>query len=157
MTEDPQTDSGQLTGDLGFRLSRLARQLRADWGDRIATLGLTQPQAAVLRALCERGDLGLRELARLIGADPSNLRREIDRLVGDGLIIVDDIGQRGRKVTLSLTTEGSRLTNEVIALGAEHAQSTIGQLSPSDHEALAVIVGQLEAVLGIDQKRPEES
>ncbi len=142
-----------LSGDLGFRLSRLVRRLRTDWGGRLLALDLNQPQAAILRALHGRSGLGLRELSRLIGTDPSNLRREIDRLTKRGMLLVVPAERSGLKATLALTKLGERQTLEVLKLRNDMMAQTFDRLSGSDREALTALVTTLETIVGI----PEEN
>ncbi|MHB1519992.1 MAG: MarR family winged helix-turn-helix transcriptional regulator [Ferrimicrobium sp.] len=142
-------DQARLTNDVGFRLSRLARHLRAQWGERLSVLGLTQPQAAILRALRERPNIGLRELSRMIGADPSNLRKEIERLTRDEYVHTPGVSQPGRKATLSLTTKGEAMTTAVVELSVDQARSSFGRLDPADQLALILAIAKLEAIVGI--------
>ncbi|WP_298346734.1 MarR family winged helix-turn-helix transcriptional regulator [Ferrimicrobium sp.] len=145
-----------MVDDLGFRLARVARQLRTQWGERLGTLALNQPQAAILRTLAGTPGLGLRELSRMIGADPSNLRREIERLAKRDLLVVDTPQHVGVKATLSLTTAGKRLANETEQLARTQMASTIDQLSLADQAALTRVIAQLEVLTGIAEPTPED-
>jgi DNA-binding MarR family transcriptional regulator len=138
-----------LSSDLGFRLSRLARRLRTEWGERLLALDLNQPQAAILRALKGRGGLGLRELSRLIGTDPSNLRREIERLTKRELLMVVPAERSGLKATLVLTELGEQQTLEVLRLRDDMLAQTFDRLSSSDREAFTTLITTLETIVGI--------
>jgi DNA-binding MarR family transcriptional regulator len=138
-----------LSGDLGFRLSRLARKLRTDWGERLLALDLNQPQAAILRALKSRSGLGLRELSRLIGTDPSNLRRETERLTKRGLLVVVPAERPGLKATLALSKLGELQTLEVLKLSSDMMTQTFYRLSSSEREAFTTLITALETSVGI--------
>lgn len=144
-----------MVDDLGFRLARVARQLRTQWGERLGTIALNQPQAAILRTLAGAPGLGLREISRIIGADPSNLRREIERLGKRDLLIVETPQHAGIKATLALTTTGEQLANEIEQLARVQMASTIDQLSLGDQAALTRVIAQLEVLTGITESTPE--
>ncbi len=138
-----------LSSDLGFRLSRLARRLRTDWGERLLALDLNQPQAAILRALKGHSGLGLRELSRLIGTDPSNLRREIERLSKCEFLLVVPAERLGLKATLVLTELGEQQTLEVLRLRDDMLAQTFDRLSSGDREAFTDLITTLETIVGI--------
>lgn len=138
-----------LSADVGFRLSRLARKLRADWGERLLALELNQPQAAILRALKGRSGLGLRELSRLIGADPSNLRRETERLTKRGFLLVVPPERPGLKTTLALSKLGEQQTSAVLKLRSDMMAETFDRLSNDEREALESLISTLEKVVDI--------
>src|SRR6266540_6303039 len=74
-------------------------------------MGLTPSQAEVLRVLADHQPLTLTALGELLvcetGSSPSRL---VDRLVAQGLIQRDTDPADRRFLTLSLTTEGKRLS-----------------------------------------------
>jgi DNA-binding MarR family transcriptional regulator len=102
-----------LESGLGFQLGRLHRVLREAWGEEIADLKLSPPQAAVLRAVCEWPGSGLRELARRMGADAMNAKRLADNLENLDLVrSAADPAHRQRRVLLP-TEEGAALAGEI--------------------------------------------
>ncbi|WP_298211652.1 MarR family winged helix-turn-helix transcriptional regulator [Ferrimicrobium sp.] len=147
----------ELASDLGFRLSRVARQLRTQWGERLSTISLNQPQAAMLRALEGGPSLGLRELSRIIGADPSNLRREIERLNKRDLLVVETPQRTGFKATLSLTLAGTELAKETRRLAQDQMAATMDRLTSAERVGLAKAIAKLEALTGITQVDPEDN
>ncbi|MGH3920565.1 MAG: MarR family winged helix-turn-helix transcriptional regulator [Pseudonocardiaceae bacterium] len=78
-------------------------------------LGLTPSQAEVLRVLADFQPLTLTGLGELLvcehGTNPSRL---VDRLVAAGLVRRETQVDDRRRVTLSLTTDGERLTRRII-------------------------------------------
>src|SRR5579875_1692870 len=85
-------ETSQATGELaleaglGFRLGRAHRLLRAAWEQIIADLGLSPPQAALLRAVAQQPGCGLRELARRVQTDAMNAKRLADHLERAGAV-----------------------------------------------------------------------
>src|SRR5579875_1695760 len=70
---------------VGFLLGAAHRARRRQWEACLADLGLTAPQAAVLRLITGEPGRGVRHLARRLGTDPMNAQRIVETLVADGL------------------------------------------------------------------------
>ena len=129
-----------LESALGFRMGRAHRSLREAWGERIADLGLSPPQAAMLRAICEQPGSGLRELARRVRTDPMNAKRLADHLEQVGLVrSMTDPSHRQRR-DLAPTEAGLVLAKQV----AERAAVWERRLSRLFGEAQ---LGQLQSLL----------
>lgn len=143
---DPQP---ALEDGLGFRVGRLARALRRGWALDLSPLNLSPPQAAVLRGVTDRPGCSLRALARMLSADPMNVKHCVDELEGRGLIGSGrDPGDRRRR-TLTATPAGLALARKVNALAGQQQswfESTLGQ---SRWETLDAALTGLEGALGI--------
>lgn len=104
----------RLEEGIGFNIARIARTLKSTWSETIADLGITPPHAAILRTIYEaNGEIGLREVARRLRADPMNVKRGIDFLEDVGLIS-SSASERGRPRFISLTASGVETVLEVI-------------------------------------------
>ncbi|MHB1430568.1 MAG: MarR family winged helix-turn-helix transcriptional regulator [Streptosporangiaceae bacterium] len=138
---------GALESGLGFRLGRAHRILREAWERRIADLGLTPPQAAMLRAACEWRGCGLRELARRTHTDPMNAKRLADHLERDGLVrSATDPDHRQRRV-LEPTPEGLAIAAELSGRAAAWGQR-LSDLVGANHIAqIHALLDRLEQVL----------
>ncbi len=90
---------------LGWLLGAVHRRIRARWAERLRRYGLTPPQAAVLRTLERRPGCSLRELARIVEAEPINLSRTIEPLEAAGLVVrsTSALDRRAHALTLSDT------------------------------------------------------
>lgn len=79
-------------------------------------LGVTPSQAEVLRVLRDHGPLTLTALGELLVCETGNSpSRLVDRLVAQGLVQRDTDPDDRRFLTLSLTTEGKRLSRRIVA------------------------------------------
>jgi DNA-binding MarR family transcriptional regulator len=133
-----------LEAGLGFRLGRAHRMLRAAWEQVIADLGLSPPQAALLRAVAQRPGCGLRELARLMHTDAMNAKRLADHLERAGLVASSsDPGHRQRRV-LRLTGPGAALAGELARRAAEHQRSLACLAGPAEVARLLDLLDHLE-------------
>ena len=141
----------QLETNVGFRLSRVSRNLRHTWSSRLKTLGISPPQAAIIRGLSNYPATSLRELARLLGADPMNVKRCLDDL--ESLNLVQSGTKKGdrRQRTLTLTFEGQRLAKEVARLAEVHEDWLRSSIPPNELNAFLNAIDSLEKLLGVSR------
>ncbi len=144
-------ETSQATGELaleaglGFRLGRAHRLLRAAWEQIIADLGLSPPQAALLRAVAQQPGCGLRELARRVQTDAMNAKRLADHLERAGLVSSSaDPGHRQRRA-LWPTGQGTELAAELARRAAKHQRWLARLIGPADVARLLGLLDRLEA------------
>lgn len=148
--------SGSLETGLGFRVGRAHRILRDAWSGRIADLGLTAPQTAMLRAVCEWPGSGVRELARRTGRDPMNVKRLADHLEGLGLVSSrTDPAHRQRRV-LHPTDTGRELAAEVARRATRWNRELVEQVGADDVARLFGLLARIESVLDAGRPAPED-
>lgn len=102
--------SQPLADDLGFLLSRASGQIVRATNAALAEHGLRVRQYSVLALACETEDgLGQRELAAVLGLDPSQVVLLVDELVAAGLVErqAPEVDRRMRLVVA--TREGRRV------------------------------------------------
>ena len=139
-----------LESALGFRMGRAHRSLREAWGERIADLGLSPPQAAMLRAICEQPGSGLRELARRVRTDPMNAKRLADHLEQVGLVrSMNDTSHRQRR-DLAPTEAGLALAKQVAERAAVWDRRLSRLLGAAQVEQLQRLLQRLEDVLAAE-------
>jgi DNA-binding MarR family transcriptional regulator len=133
----------------GFRLGRLVRLLKARFAASLEPLGLTPPQAAVLRALGERSPEGVRAVARRLSADPMNVKHCADELEARGLLrstlVPGDRRLRGLEPT-ALGREVLDRLAEAVEGEEEWFRKVLGEQGQG---ALAAVLARLEAALGV--------
>jgi DNA-binding MarR family transcriptional regulator len=144
-----------LEDDLRFRLGRAHRAVRGAWQAHITDLGLTSPQASVLRAVLEQPGMGLRELARRLGTDPMNAKRLADGLERDGLLVSGAHPGDGRIRVLSATGAGAVAGREVARRAAAWAVALEALLGAEDTARLRAILARLEAASPVLATRSE--
>lgn len=138
-----------LESGLGFRLSRLTRTLRSEWARQLAEVGLTPPEAAVLRGIAGRPGCSLRALARILGAEPMTAKRCVDGLEGRVLLESAHRGEDRRPRALELTSEGRALAERVDALVRLQEERLGAVLGPDRRARLEEALGALETDLGL--------
>ncbi len=122
---------------VGFLLGAAHRARRRQWEACLADLGLTAPQAAVLRLITGEPGRGVRHLARRLGTDPMNAQRIVETLVADGLCQIRRDPADGRRRPLYPTALGARRARRVAAR-AQEAEAALANLLGQDTYAALV-------------------
>lgn len=124
-------------------------------------LGVTPSQAEVLRVLRDHGPLTLNALGGLLVCETGNSpSRLVDRLVAQGLVQRDTDPSDRRYLALSLTAEGRKLSQRIVA--AENVlHKAIDDLvadQPVDRtiETLRVLAGAFPAGEALARRRAAE-
>jgi len=138
-----------LEAGLGFRLGRLARHLRREWAQELKPLGLSPPQAAVVRGVAAEPGCSLRGLARTLDADPMNVKRYVDELEQRALIRTGNLTTDRRSRVLLLTEAGENVAHDIARLVDTQQHWLTGSMSPEEARNLGVGLARLEARLGI--------
>ena len=136
-----------LRSDLGFRLGRAHRVLRADWERTLADLGVSPPQAAVLRAVSENEACSLRALARGLGTDVMNLKRLVAHLEEAGLVRSSPDPEHSQRHFVRPTPDGIAVSEEIAARAVATERRLQGLLGDDDLERLQELLAKLQAVL----------
>ena len=145
--EDSREARASLESGLGFRMGRAHRALREAWGERIADLGLSPPQAAMLRAISERPGSGLRELARRAHTDPMNAKRLVDHLERAGLVASTVDPSHRQRRDLAPTDEGLVLADELARRAAVWTRRLARLLGAAELDQLQRLLARLEDAL----------
>jgi len=122
---------------VGFLLGAAHRARRRAWEADLGDLGLTAPQAALLRLIAAQPGSGVRRLARDLGTDPMNVQRIAETLIAEGLCESRLDPRDARRRPLHASEKGSRLAVEVarrehdtekhlsVVLGADRYQALL--------------------------------
>ncbi|MGY4711557.1 MarR family winged helix-turn-helix transcriptional regulator [Mycolicibacterium sp. CBM1] len=124
-------------GDLGFLLSRASGLVARSANAALAPSGLRVRQYSVLTLVCDApAGLSQRELADVLGLDPSQVVALVDELDSAGLVRrqLDPNDRRARLVTA--TAAGKRRYRSAALAAAKGAQERLGSLEPREQEVL---------------------
>jgi DNA-binding MarR family transcriptional regulator len=119
-----------------FTLIRLAAVVRQECADKLATLGLSQHQHAILCCLAEFGPSAQRDVAARLGLDSGDLVAFLDGLQQAGLIGRDRDKQDRRRQILTLTASGRALLTKADKLLDDDTKGALGTLTTHDRAAL---------------------
>lgn len=142
--------TSSLSEGLGFRLNRLARVIKQRWTDDVEDLGLTAPQAAVLRGIAQSPRGGsVRSLARLLASDAMSVKRCADGLEARGAICSGSLAADRRLRTLTLTDEGVALVRALEHRVRAQEELFNAQLGPGPRTQLEAAITTLEKGFGV--------
>ena len=149
-----------LEDSAGFRLSRLVRVRRERWANQLRTLGLTPPQAAILRAARDHRGQSLRALARTLNTDAMSVKRCVDELESRGWLATATREDDRRVRVADLTPRGEKLMRRLDELAHAQEWNLREQLSPAHYEFLVAVIARLERAEGIgafdDESKDDE-
>ncbi len=152
-SDQPQSEIGSrqdtLQSGIGFRLSRATRKLRSAWTAELAGVGVSPPQAAVLRALSGYPSSGIRAVARLLETDPMHVKHLVDQLEGRGLISSSLQKHDRRTRALQLTSQGEILAREVASRVRDQQEWFASVLGPEGKNIFESALANLEIALEI--------
>lgn len=141
-----QAHGAHLDG-VGFLLGVAHRARRRKWEMDLVDLGLTAPQAAILRVLAAQPGLGVRDLARRLGTDPMNAQRITETLISAGLCEAGRDPTDARRRPVYPTERGSQLARTV----SDRARQSEGALADSlGKYTYEVLADALRLVISFD-------
>lgn len=143
MTASPA--AADTTARLAELLTCAARRFHRSVGERLAPLGLTWPQARVMRLIAEPGSsMRMADIAARLGVVPRSATSMVDLLEDGGLVTRHADPQDRRSVLVRLSPEGRRLLEGLDAARRDTADAMLGRLGAGDR---AELVRLLEAVV----------
>ncbi|WP_067456242.1 MarR family winged helix-turn-helix transcriptional regulator [Actinomadura macra] len=149
MSTKPDVDPPRPPTGAAFLVAQLGAHAAALFGDRIAGLDLTPPQAGLLRLLAGTPGRSQRELADALGMPPSRFVPFADGLEERGLIERRRNPRDRRLHALHLTDQGVALLAKVGDAGAAHEQQFCQALSPAEHRQLISLLGRIADQQGL--------
>jgi DNA-binding MarR family transcriptional regulator len=99
--------------ELALAVKAIDRELQRRVNDAMTPLGVTAPQADALVVIGQAGRISLRDLGDLLIAEGGHPSRLVDRLVEAGLVERRESEEDRRRVELSLTPAGRRVTKRI--------------------------------------------
>ena len=126
-----------LADDLGFLLSRASGQVVRATNAALARHGLRVRQYSVLVLACETADgISQREVAAVLGLDPSQVVLLVDELTAAGLV-ERQAPEGDRRTRLVVPTEEGRRVREAAGRDADDAvEAPLGLLGQAERDRL---------------------
>lgn len=121
---------------VGFLLRRAYQRHLAIFQEHTCDAQLTSVQFSTLCALQDAGPQSQGELVKATGVDQATIRGIIERLKARSLVALSKDFEDGRKVIVSLTSDGSDLLERMIPRAQEITELTFGALNPAERTAL---------------------
>jgi DNA-binding MarR family transcriptional regulator len=136
----PSSDAKERRDGVAFLLAQLGAHAAAAFAERIAPLGLSPPQAGVLRRLGQVPGQSQRGLADALGMHAPRLVALIDELEQRGLVTrARDVEDR-RNYAISLTATGERTLAELSRVAREHELAITAALDGDERAQLRTLL-----------------
>ena len=135
---------------IAYTLTQLGTLAAQRFSDRVAELGLTAPEAGVLRLLIAQPGLSQRELATRLGSAPSRVVVLVDSLESKGLVRRRRSATDRRNHELRLTDDGVAVMARLGATALAHEEDLIAPLSERERAQLAALLDKLRDAHSLD-------
>jgi DNA-binding MarR family transcriptional regulator len=132
-----------------FLLAQVGAHAAQRFAERLEPLGLSPPQAGILRALRQASGMSQQELAALLGILPSRLVALLDELAGEGLIERQDNPEDRRSHALHLTARGQARLADLGRVAREHEAALCEALSAEEREQLGGLLQRIADQQGL--------
>ncbi|MEU5615280.1 MarR family winged helix-turn-helix transcriptional regulator [Streptomyces sparsogenes] len=127
-------------------LSRLNRRMNVAYSRQTATLGISNTEWEVLKALVLSGapyQLGPGDLAKRLGLTPAAMTHRIDRMASEGLVTRERDEANRVRVIVELTAEGREKWLEAMRMASVFEEDLLQDLSSDERGALGEMLTRL--------------
>jgi DNA-binding MarR family transcriptional regulator len=132
-----------------FLLAQLGAHAADRFGERIAILGLSPPQAGILRLIAATPSCNQQALAERLGVLPSRMVILLDELAEKGLVERKRSQKDRRHSELVLTQAGNRMLEKLSKLALEHEADLCAALTPEERKLLATLCRKIVTHQGL--------
>jgi DNA-binding MarR family transcriptional regulator len=133
---------------LAFLLAQVGAHAAMRFGERLAPLNLTPPDAGILQMLNASNGLSQQELSARLNIHPSRLVAILDALEEQRLVERRANAGDRRQYALHLTDRGKGTLSEIGRIAREHKESLCAALTIAEREQL----GELLQKIATDQR-----
>lgn len=127
-------------GHPAFLLAQLGAHAASQFADKLKVIGLTPPDAGILRLLHIAAGLSQQELAGRLGIHPSRLVAILDGLEKQGFVERKPNPDDRRLYSLHLTKEGNKALEQIGKIAREHQDALLSALNKEEREALSAML-----------------
>ena len=135
---------------IAYTLTQLGTLGAQRFSDRVGELGITAPEAGVLRLLSAQPGLSQRALASRLGSAPSRVVVLVDSMEAKGLVRRERSTTDRRNHELRLTDDGVAMLARLGATARAHEDDMIAPLSERERTQLASLLEKLRDAHGLD-------
>ncbi|WP_018333205.1 MarR family winged helix-turn-helix transcriptional regulator [Actinomycetospora chiangmaiensis] len=132
-----------------FLLTQLGTHAARRFGERVAAVDLTPPQAGLLRAVAREPGRSQQALAAQLGTPATRLVALVDALEGRGVLERRRNPDDRRLYAVHLTAAGEDLVRDLGRLAAEHEDALLASLDADERRTLADLLGRVAAAEGL--------
>ncbi len=144
----PEEPNRRPTG-VAFLLTQLGTHAAQRFGERIAALGLTPPDAGLLRKIASDPGISQQDLAEHLGIVPSRMVALIDELESKGIVKRKRSIKDRRTYALALTQNGRMVLRELSHVAADHEVALCAALSEGEKLQLGNLLRRIAEEQGL--------
>jgi DNA-binding MarR family transcriptional regulator len=137
MAQEKKSPAERGPSGAAFLLAQVGAQGARRFGERVAEIGLTPPDAGLLGKIAARPGVSQQALAEHLGVMPSRMVALVDDLEGKGIVERRRSTEDRRNYELHLTEKGRQVLGEIARIGAEHEESFCAALSKEERIQLS--------------------
>jgi DNA-binding MarR family transcriptional regulator len=142
-------EAGSLPVGVAFLLTQLGAYAAERFAARMATVGLTPPEAGLLRAIALTPGQSQQALARYLRTQPSRVVAWVDDLEGRGLVERRRNSEDRRLNALHLTADGQAALQRIRQVAAAHEDELCAPLDEPARQQLKEGLQRLRAHHGL--------
>ena len=147
---DPMHATGKKgNGRPAFLLAQVGAHAASKFAERMGALGLTPPDAGILRLLRLTAGLSQQELAAKLGIHPSRLVALLDELERKGLVERKSNPDDRRQYSLHLTEKGTKTLEEIGHVAQQHQEALCAALTLEERDKLAELLRKIADQQGL--------
>ncbi|GLZ54017.1 MarR family transcriptional regulator [Actinomycetospora sp. NBRC 106378] len=132
-----------------FLLTQLGTHAARRFGERVAAVDLTPPQAGLLRAVAREPGRSQQVLADRLGTPATRLVALVDALEQRGALERRRNPDDRRLYAVHLTEAGEDLVRDLGRLATEHEDALLATLDVDERRTLADLLGRVAAAEGL--------
>jgi DNA-binding MarR family transcriptional regulator len=132
-----------------FLLAQVGAHAARRFAERLEPLGMTPPQAGILRMLAWNGGLSQRDLADRLGIHPSRLVALLDEMETAGWLVREPHAEDRRLYSLQLTQAGSERMAELGRVAREHNEALCSALTVEERTLLGSLLNRIAEEQGL--------
>ncbi|MDT5095452.1 MAG: hypothetical protein QOH60_4815 [Mycobacterium sp.] len=136
-------------GGVAFLLAQLGHHAAERFSERIATLGLTPPQAGILRAIDSAPGRSQQALSTELQLLPSRVVAFVDDLENSGYLERRPNPEDRRQYALYLTADGKELMRKLSRLARQHERALTAGLDESQRDRLRELLATIAQEQGL--------
>ena len=136
-------------GRPAFLLAQVGAHAASKFAERMGALGLTPPDAGILRLLRLTAGLSQQELAAKLGIHPSRLVALLDELERKGLVERKSNPDDRRQYSLHLTEKGTKTLEEIGHVAQQHQEALCAALTLEERDKLAELLRKIADQQGL--------
>lgn len=132
-----------------FLLAQVGAHAASKFSERIALIGLTPPDAGILRLLALSQGMSQQDLSARLGIHPSRLVSVLDELESRDLLERKPNAEDRRQYSLSLTNQGRETLAKIGAVAREHQDALLSALNHDEREKLTELLQKIADAEGL--------